>query len=118
VCYLRSFDSQRLLPYMNPAWFAGHHMFRWGNASRRFASPLADCSSAEPCWRWTHGIIIRYSENLQVDGPWHFTSNTLEPLGPTLHKRRQLARAGWQMVAIPFHEWIQLPGRAAKQVRV
>lgn len=53
-----------------------------------------------------------------MDGPWHFTSNTLEPLGPTLHKRRQLARAGWQMVAIPFHEWIQLPGRAAKQVRV
>lgn len=53
-----------------------------------------------------------------MDGPWHFTSNTLEPLGPTLHKRRQLARAGWQVVAIPFHEWIQLPGRAAKQVRV
>ena len=54
--------------------------------------------------------------HVQVDGPWHFSHNTLQPLGPTLLKRRLLAAAGWQLLSIPFHEWVQLSDRAAKQV--
>ena len=52
----------------------------------------------------------------QVDGPAHFTANTLELLGPTLLKQRQLAAAGWRLISVPFHEWIRLRGRDAKQV--
>jgi RAP domain len=52
----------------------------------------------------------------QVDGPRHFTANTLQPLGPTLLKQRQLAAAGWCLVSVPFHEWTRLRGRDAKQV--
>jgi RAP domain len=51
-----------------------------------------------------------------VDGPTHFTANTLELLGPTLLKQRQLAAAGWRLISVPFHEWTSLRGRDAKQV--
>ena len=52
----------------------------------------------------------------QVDGPAHFTVNTLQLLGPTLLKQRQLAAAGWHLISVPFHEWTRLRGRDAKQV--
>lgn len=61
-------------------------------------------------------LLLMHTVGAQVDGPTHFTANTLQPLGPTLLKRRQLEAAGWRLLSVPFHEWIQLSGRDAKQV--
>ncbi|CAL8470056.1 g9598 [Coccomyxa elongata] len=45
---------------------------------------------------------------IEVDGPSHFTNNTLKPLGPTLLKRRLLAARGWEVVAVPYFHWNKL----------
>ena len=37
-------------------------------------------------------LTPRCPERMQVDGPWHFTANTLQPLGSTVLKRRLLAQ--------------------------
>ncbi len=44
---------------------------------------------------------------LEFDGPshWHFTRNTLEPLGHTRLRDRLLSAMGWHVVSIPFFEW-------------
>ena len=51
------------------------------------------------------------SARAQVDGPCHFTANTLRPLGPTLLKRRLIAASGWRVAVVPYYAWNQLcPG--------
>ena len=45
---------------------------------------------------------------LEFDGPSHFTSNTLEPLGHTRLRDRLLSEMGWHVVSIPFFEWDRL----------
>ena len=45
---------------------------------------------------------------LQFDGPSHFTTNTLEPLGHTRLRDRLLSAMGWRVVSIPFFEWGRL----------
>ena len=45
---------------------------------------------------------------LEFDGPSHFTTNTLEPLGHTRLRDRLLSAMGWCVVSIPFFEWDRL----------
>jgi very-short-patch-repair endonuclease len=45
---------------------------------------------------------------LEFDGPSHFTTNTLEPLGHTRLRERLLSAMGWHVVSIPFFEWDRL----------
>ncbi len=45
---------------------------------------------------------------LEFDGPSHFTTNTLEPLGHTRLRDRLLSAMGWRVVSIPFFEWGRL----------
>lgn len=43
-----------------------------------------------------------------MDGPLHFTSNTLQAMGTSLLRLRLLRALGWRVVAVPFYEWCQL----------
>ena len=45
---------------------------------------------------------------LEFDGPSHFTTNSLEPLGHTRLRDRLLSAMGWCVVSIPFFEWDRL----------
>ena len=45
---------------------------------------------------------------LEFDGPSHFATNTLEPLGHTRLRDRLLCAMGWHVVSIPFFEWDKL----------
>ena len=42
---------------------------------------------------------------VEFDGPSHFTTNTLEPLGHTRLRDRLLSAMGWHVVSIPYFEW-------------
>ncbi|BDA44072.1 probable RAP domain-containing protein, chloroplastic at C-terminar half [Coccomyxa sp. Obi] len=55
---------------------------------------------------------------IEVDGPSHFTSNTLRPLGPTLLKRRLLAGRGWEVVSVPYFHWNALQSDYERQLYV
>ncbi|CAM9217203.1 unnamed protein product [Choristocarpus tenellus] len=46
---------------------------------------------------------------LEVDGPAHFTRNTIRPLGHMVLKHRTLAKIGWTVVTVPFFEWDSIP---------
>ena len=48
---------------------------------------------------------------LEFDGPSHFTTNTLEPLGHTRLRDRLLSAMGWHVVSIPFFDWDRLHDR-------
>ena len=50
---------------------------------------------------------------VEVDGPSHFVGR--EPTGATMLKRRQLRAAGWPLLAVPYWEWNELKGDAARQ---
>ena len=52
----------------------------------------------------------------QVDGPHHFSSNTLQPTGATALKRRLLRRLHWKLISVPFFEWERLCSPLAQQV--
>jgi hypothetical protein len=45
---------------------------------------------------------------VEFDGPSHFTTNTLEPLGHTRLRDRLLSAMGWHVVSIPFFDWDRL----------
>ena len=45
---------------------------------------------------------------LEFDGPSHFTTNTLEPLGHTRLRDQLLSAMGWRVVSVPFFEWDRL----------
>ena len=42
---------------------------------------------------------------LEVDGPHHFTANTLKPLGEMLARQRLLEARGWTVISVPFYVW-------------
>eukprot|EP00240_Pyramimonas_obovata_P003459 CAMPEP_0118954478 /NCGR_PEP_ID=MMETSP1169-20130426/58272_1 /TAXON_ID=36882 /ORGANISM="Pyramimonas obovata, Strain CCMP722" /LENGTH=840 /DNA_ID=CAMNT_0006902109 /DNA_START=59 /DNA_END=2578 /DNA_ORIENTATION=+ len=42
---------------------------------------------------------------IEVDGPLHYTVNTLQPVGATKFKRRLLQRLGWKVLPVPFFEY-------------
>ncbi|GLC42995.1 hypothetical protein PLESTM_001410800 [Pleodorina starrii] len=46
---------------------------------------------------------------VEADGPWHFTSNSRQPLGTTLCRRRCLEARGWVVVSVPYWRWYQRP---------
>jgi hypothetical protein len=48
---------------------------------------------------------------LEFDGPSHFTTNTLEPLGHTRLRDQLLSAMGWHVVSIPFFDWNRLRNR-------
>ncbi|CAM9565195.1 unnamed protein product [Discosporangium mesarthrocarpum] len=52
---------------------------------------------------------VRLNVALEVDGPAHFTRNTVRPLGHMVLKHRTLSRMGWTVVSIPFFEWGPIP---------
>ena len=45
---------------------------------------------------------------IEFDGPSHFTTNTLEPLGHTRLRDRLLSAMGWHVVCIAFFDWDRL----------
>ncbi|GIL54543.1 hypothetical protein Vafri_10111, partial [Volvox africanus] len=49
--------------------------------------------------------VIRIA--VEVDGPSHFTANTLQPLSPTIYRRRCLENRGWVVVSVPYWLWNQ-----------
>lgn len=42
---------------------------------------------------------------IEVDGPHHFSTNTLRPSGENLARQRLLRARGWGVVSIPFFKW-------------
>ena len=42
---------------------------------------------------------------IEVDGPHHFSTNTLRPSGENLARQRLLRARGWAVVSIPFCKW-------------
>ncbi|KAL0022739.1 hypothetical protein WJX77_009701 [Trebouxia sp. C0004] len=53
---------------------------------------------------------------IEVDGPYHYTLNTHQPLGHTLLRRRLLTAIGWIVVSVPYFDWGRLysgPQKAA-----
>ncbi|CAI5467288.1 unnamed protein product [Closterium sp. Yama58-4] len=70
-----------------------------------------------PCvWHYSIDIALPGQRiALEVDGPSHFTRNTLTPLGATVLKRRHLEAAGWTVISIPFYHWNKLAGEAEQQ---
>lgn len=55
---------------------------------------------------------------IEADGPTHVSRNSLEPLGPTLWKRRQLQRMGWRVVNIHFAHWCALDAPRVRQMEL
>ncbi|KAK9908644.1 hypothetical protein WJX75_000861 [Coccomyxa subellipsoidea] len=51
---------------------------------------------------------------IEVDGPYHFTLNTRQPLGSTLIRRRLLHALGWTVLSVPFYDYYRLGTVAAK----
>lgn len=45
---------------------------------------------------------------IEVDGPFHYTLNTHQPLGHTLLRRRLLTAMGWTVVSVPYFDWNRL----------
>jgi len=41
----------------------------------------------------------------QVDGPTHFTRNSLQPLGSTALKRRLVAAMGMKLLSVTLEQW-------------
>lgn len=42
---------------------------------------------------------------VEVDGPHHFTANTLRPLGEMFIRKRLLEARRWTVVSVPFFSW-------------
>ncbi len=41
----------------------------------------------------------------EVDGPHHFTANTLAVTGEMLARQKLLRARGWHVVSVPFFRW-------------
>ncbi|KAK9864416.1 hypothetical protein WJX84_005546 [Apatococcus fuscideae] len=49
--------------------------------------------------------LAREKVCIEVDGPHHFSANTLRPSGENLARQRLLRARGWAVVSIPFFKW-------------
>ncbi|KAL0048903.1 hypothetical protein WJX82_001964 [Trebouxia sp. C0006] len=56
-----------------------------------------------------HHILI------QVDGPHHWTTNTGQPIGPTLCRDKLLEARGWTVLNVPYFHWLQCQGQLGLQ---
>ncbi len=45
---------------------------------------------------------------VEFDGPYHFTVNTQQPMGPALLRRRTMQALGWTLISVPFYHWHSL----------
>ena len=57
---------------------------------------------------------------IEVDGPSHFLYKSVRPTGSTIIKRRQLQRAGWRLIPVPYFEWREATrhARTPEEVRI
>ena len=79
-----------------------------GQSLRRLGIPHElECITADGLFSIDLAILDRRIA-LEFDGPSHFTTNTLEPLGHTRLRDRLLSAMGWCVVSIPFFEWDRL----------
>jgi len=77
----------------------------WTLAPEHRAAGLAAVDAAFPALR----VAVEF------DGPSHFFTNAPRPVGGTAFKRRLLAGAGWAVVSVPWGDWAQLGGEAARR---
>jgi RAP domain len=59
-------------------------------------------------WYPVDAALPAYKLAIEADGPTHYATTTLRPLGHTLLKRRLLKQLGWVVVNIPLFEWIDI----------
>lgn len=59
-------------------------------------------------WYPVDAALPAYKLAIEADGPTHYATNTLRPLGHTLLKRRLLKQLGWVVVNIPLFEWVDI----------
>jgi hypothetical protein len=59
-------------------------------------------------WYPVDAALPAYRLAIEADGPTHYATNTLRPLGHTLLKRRLLKQLGWVVVNIPLFEWLDI----------
>lgn len=71
----------------------------WATARLFQCSVSAGFALSAPCC----GAGTRVA--VEVDGPYHYASNSEKALGHTIVRRRVLRACGWRVVSIPFFEW-------------
>ncbi|GIL62383.1 hypothetical protein Vafri_16604, partial [Volvox africanus] len=77
---------------------------RHGKSARKKVTPSPPTPTSTSATNTTTQVI-RIA--VEVDGPSHFTANTLQPLSPTIYRRRCLENRGWVVVSVPYWLWNQ-----------